>query len=108
MAHFYGSVQGNKGEATRMGSKASGISGYVQGHYSRIRTGMYEENDYDHGSIVIEGGYSARAGRRIDLGYLNTDALVSHGDDPQVDRELAKARNALAKASELAEKAAGR
>jgi hypothetical protein len=31
MAQFYGDIQGNRGEATRMGSKESGISGHIRG-----------------------------------------------------------------------------
>jgi hypothetical protein len=31
MAHFYASIQGNRGEATRMGSKDSGITGHIRG-----------------------------------------------------------------------------
>ena len=31
MAHFYASIQGNKGEATRMGTKDSGIRGHIHG-----------------------------------------------------------------------------
>ena len=31
MAHFYANIQGNRGEATRMGTKSSGISGHIRG-----------------------------------------------------------------------------
>jgi hypothetical protein len=31
MAHFYGTVQGHRGEASRLGSKASGISATASG-----------------------------------------------------------------------------
>lgn len=31
MAHFYGSVQGSRGEATRCGTKRSGMSSHVRG-----------------------------------------------------------------------------
>ncbi len=31
MAQFYASIQGNRGEATRMGTKNSGISGHIRG-----------------------------------------------------------------------------
>jgi len=31
MAHFYASIQGNRGEATRMGTKNSGIKGHIRG-----------------------------------------------------------------------------
>ena len=31
MAHFYGKLQGNKGETTRLGSKSSGIIAIING-----------------------------------------------------------------------------
>ena len=31
MAQFYASIQGNRGEATRMGTKSSGIYGHIRG-----------------------------------------------------------------------------
>lgn len=31
MAQFYASIQGNRGEATRMGTKVSGIHGHIRG-----------------------------------------------------------------------------
>ena len=31
MAQFYASIQGNRGEASRMGSKNSGIEGHIRG-----------------------------------------------------------------------------
>ena len=31
MGHFYGEIQGNRGEATRMGTKASGFVGHIRG-----------------------------------------------------------------------------
>lgn len=31
MAHFYGSIQGSRGEATRMGTKNSGFRAHIRG-----------------------------------------------------------------------------
>jgi len=31
MAQFYANIQGNRGEATRMGTKRSGIHGHIRG-----------------------------------------------------------------------------
>ena len=31
MARFYATIQGNRGEASRMGTKDSGISGHIRG-----------------------------------------------------------------------------
>jgi len=37
MARFYASIQGNRGEATRMGTPTSGISGHVRGWNVGVR-----------------------------------------------------------------------
>lgn len=47
MAHFYASIQGNRGEATRMGSKGSGISGHIRGWNVGARVTCSHENDKD-------------------------------------------------------------
>lgn len=31
MAQYYANIQGNRGEATRMGTKSSGLSGHIRG-----------------------------------------------------------------------------
>ena len=31
MAHFYANIQGSRGEATRLGTKNSGITGHIRG-----------------------------------------------------------------------------
>ena len=48
MSVFYGTVQGNHGEATRQGSKLSGIRGSVQSWNGSIITSMwYDETTGD-------------------------------------------------------------
>lgn len=47
MAHFYASIQGNRGEATRMGSKDSGISGHIRGWHVGARVDMDHEDGKD-------------------------------------------------------------
>lgn len=38
MSHFYGTIQGNRGEATRCGSKESGMETYCASWKGAIRT----------------------------------------------------------------------
>ena len=40
MARFYASIQGNRGEATRMGSANSGIEGHIRGWHLGVRVEM--------------------------------------------------------------------
>ena len=37
MARFYASIQGNRGEATRMGTPSSGITGHIRGWSTGVR-----------------------------------------------------------------------
>jgi hypothetical protein len=50
MAEFYGGVEGNRGPATRMGSRSSGFRAYAQSNNSRITV------DYGHHTPQGEEG----------------------------------------------------
>ena len=45
MARFYGDVQGNRGEATRMGTPSSGISAHIRGWSIGIKVSCYVDED---------------------------------------------------------------
>lgn len=49
MSRFYGSLQGSRGEATRQGTRASGITGHIRGWNIGARV------DVDATEIVIDG-----------------------------------------------------
>lgn len=46
MARFYSSIQGNRSEATRMGTPASGISGHIRGWNIGARVGIPDAWEY--------------------------------------------------------------
>jgi hypothetical protein len=58
MAQFYADIQGNRGVATRMGTKASGISGHVRGWNVGCRVWCYHDNEegVDKVSIQLTSG----------------------------------------------------
>lgn len=57
MAHFYASISGNRGEATRMGSKASGITGHIRGWDSGVRVnGRVDDEGRDVFDVYATGG----------------------------------------------------
>jgi len=57
MAHFYASIRGNRSEATRTGSKDSGISGHVRGWDIGARVScMTDGNGRDIVSVTITRG----------------------------------------------------
>jgi len=45
MSHFYGSVQGNRGDATRGGSKASGFDTVAASWDGSIRVWLYHDEE---------------------------------------------------------------
>ncbi len=47
MAQFYGDVQGNRGQATRMGTKGSGMSAHIRGWNVGVRVELSHEGGVD-------------------------------------------------------------
>ena len=74
MAQFYGSIQGNRGEATRMGTKSSGIEGHIRGWDIGARVHCHvNDKGQDVVSVSITKG-SNGYGRGLCLGsFVNDD-----------------------------------
>ena len=100
MAHFYGEIQGNRGEATRMGTKDSGFSGHIRGWKvgGSVNCNYNESKDRDEVSIYATGGsgygnnehladvIELDSGKRIIINnqldkYLNTEDYVQMKED---------------------------
>lgn len=79
MSHFYSSIEGNRGEATRQGTKGSGIRASCQGWEGSVIVRQYydEEHDRDMVCISVAAG-SARCGDRT-LWYGPIRELVDAG-----------------------------
>ena len=56
MSHFYASIQGGRGEATRGGSKDSGICGHVRGWDSGIKVYGFRAGEQDCFSVTFTSG----------------------------------------------------
>lgn len=58
MSHFYGDLSGNRGEATRCGTKSSGIAAHVRGWSFGVRAHVFydEETDTDHARVYLTSG----------------------------------------------------
>ena len=56
MAHFYGSLQGARGEATRLGGKASGLRTKAASWEGAVSVRLYfdEQNDRDMCEVWLE------------------------------------------------------
>lgn len=56
MAHFYASIEGNRGMATRCGTKSSGITGHVRGWTVGARVELSHEDGTDIARVYRTGG----------------------------------------------------
>lgn len=65
MGHFYGNLQGNRGEATRMGSKDSGITAHIRGWSTGIYVACHVD---DKGNDVCEAHETGGSSRPSQIG----------------------------------------
>ena len=64
MARFYASIQGNRGEASRMGTTGSGIAGHVRGWSAGVRVECRADcDDNDVVEVSITDGSNGSRGR---------------------------------------------
>jgi hypothetical protein len=58
MSHFYGNMQGNRGETTRGGSKDSGITAHLRGWHigAKVYVDQNTETGEDQVTVTITGG----------------------------------------------------
>jgi len=54
MSHFYGTVQGNRGEASKCGSKASGIRTYAASWKGAITCWTYIDKETGNDYVRVE------------------------------------------------------
>jgi hypothetical protein len=77
MSHFYGTVQGHRGEATRAGSKDSGIETYAASWHGAVHAALsqVDEHDVAHVGIVPWQG----RGERVTLytGPMGADRVAT-------------------------------
>lgn len=72
MSHFYGTLQGNRGEASRCGSKNSGITTHAAGWQGAIRVSVWHEGGEDHYSVsLVSWGCASGRSRHIATGVLD-------------------------------------
>ena len=80
MSHFYASIQGSRGEATRCGAKNSGIAGHIRGWSSGVYVrGFHDYDGKDKFHIFATGG-SGRYGSHCigTVSEYNGEAKFTH------------------------------
>lgn len=64
MAHFFGSLQGQRGEATRLGSKASGLQITAASWNGAIHVELFERDGKDY-FVVRESKWHGSGKERV-------------------------------------------
>jgi hypothetical protein len=65
MSHFYGNMQGSRGETTRCGTQASGICADIRGYNIGVQTECFVDDDgEDKVRITLTGGTNAQCAAR--------------------------------------------
>lgn len=107
MSHFYAGIQGARGPATRMGSKDSGIDGYVQSHDARLAVSMNHYSGEDRAHFTLEGGYSNYSGGRLTLNFPEINAVVNavNQGDPKIQAIVERIQKEITKLNDEAPKA---
>jgi|GEM_PF-4640406 len=88
MSHFYSGIKGNRGEATRRGTKGSGVRGFVSGWNfgATCRMSLVDSKDeasvqFDSGSgYGLKGNYGICAVREDDairVTYVSKELLAA-------------------------------
>lgn len=70
MAHFYGSIQGQRGEATRLGSKNSGLTAITAGWTGAISVTLSHRDGKDVATIYRQP-HKSSGGNTILLGEFD-------------------------------------
>lgn len=82
MAEFYGRLQGSRGEATRCGTKDSGITATAESWKSVLRVAHHE---FPHGNREAWFMVETKNGNRLLAPIVfDADALARHYDDSEV------------------------
>lgn len=84
MAQFYGEIQGQRGKASRMGGKSSGLWAHIRGWHvgARIECSYDAATDEDVIEVRATGGSSGGADFPLaTLRYRNGEVIVQYHQD---------------------------
>ena len=68
MAQFRGTIQGNRGRASRLGTKNSGLSVSANGWHIGVRVELDHVDSKDIATVYLTGGSSGRNMKSRELG----------------------------------------
>ena len=81
MSQFYGSLTGNRGMATRQGTKASGIEGHIRGWHIGARVICFHDGDSGKDTVQVykTGGSSNPSGQELIAEFTEDQEKKSRG-----------------------------
>lgn len=80
MAQFYAEIQGNRGLASRMGTKNSGIWGHIRGWHLGVRvSGGCTDDGEDYFDVDLTSG-STGGKRSVSLGRFTAKELEARNE----------------------------
>lgn len=65
MAHFYGSIQGARGEATRLGHRSSGLTTKACSWQGAVSVRLYERDGTDYACVELTTHNGAGVNREL-------------------------------------------
>jgi len=71
MAHFYATIRGGRGEASRGGSKASGIEANVASWEGSVFVRLWRENGKDMARVSLEPWHGSGASKPLYYGPVS-------------------------------------
>ena len=71
MAHFYGSIQGQRGEVTRLGSKTSGLSIVAASWQGCVRVELSEQDGIDIAHVNLTPWHGHATNHTLYLGPVS-------------------------------------
>ena len=83
MAQFYGEIQGNRGVASRMGSKKSGIWAHLRGWSVGVKVDVCEQGGRDVCYVYLTAGSNGGAAEKL-LGIFEASDLEPPNKSLQV------------------------
>lgn len=83
MSHFYASIQGNKGRATRCGSKSSGMLAHIRGWDIGVYVELkVNERGQDEIELYLTGGSNKEDARDFIGVYTKKDSRIAQVPEP--------------------------
>jgi hypothetical protein len=78
MAHFYGTLKGSRGEATRCGTKSSGMDTVAASWQGAVKVYLYEKDGTDMARVELAPWHGAGTRKVIYEGPVGGEEAPSH------------------------------